>query len=51
MSPSAVKHNDADIRFAQEMITCHRQAVQMAELAGERAESPPVKDLAIGSSR
>jgi uncharacterized protein (DUF305 family) len=43
---AAAEHNDADIRFAQTMITHHRQAIQMAELAGERAESQPVKDLA-----
>jgi uncharacterized protein (DUF305 family) len=38
--------NDADVQFAQMMIPHHRQAVQMAELASERAQSPDVKALA-----
>lgn len=38
--------NDADVTFATDMITHHRQAVQMAQLAATRAESPEVKDLA-----
>ena len=47
-SSSAVtaEHNDADIRFAQLMIPHHQQAVEMAELAADRADSPPVTDLA-----
>jgi uncharacterized protein (DUF305 family) len=39
-------HNDADIRFAQMMIPHHRQAVEMAEIAVDRAENPDVKALA-----
>ncbi len=38
--------NDADVAFAQGMIPHHRQAVQMAVLADDRAESEEVKDLA-----
>lgn len=38
--------NDADVTFATEMIPHHRQAVEMAELAGTRAQSQEVKDLA-----
>lgn len=38
--------NDADVAFATDMITHHRQAVEMAELAGTRAKSAQVKDLA-----
>lgn len=38
--------NDADVTFATDMIPHHRQAVEMAELAETRAESPEVKDLA-----
>jgi uncharacterized protein (DUF305 family) len=38
--------DDADVAFATDMIPHHRQAVQMAELAAERAENPEVKDLA-----
>ncbi|BBG05688.1 MULTISPECIES: DUF305 domain-containing protein [Pseudonocardia] len=39
-------HNDADIAFAQGMIPHHRQAVDMANLAADRAESDQVKQLA-----
>lgn len=38
--------NDADVTFATDMITHHRQAVEMAQLAGTRAKSAAVKDLA-----
>jgi uncharacterized protein (DUF305 family) len=38
--------NDADVTFAQGMIPHHIQAVEMAKLAGDRAESQKVKDLA-----
>lgn len=38
--------NDADVAFAQGMIPHHEQAVEMAELADGRAESPEVIDLA-----
>ena len=39
-------HNDADIEFAAGMIPHHSQAVEMAQLAADRAEDPRVKDLA-----
>jgi uncharacterized protein (DUF305 family) len=42
----SAEHNDADIRFAQGMIPHHRQAVEMAEMAVDRAENPDVKALA-----
>lgn len=45
-SVAAAAHNDADIRFAQEMIPHHRQAVAMAELAPSRAADPRVLALA-----
>lgn len=38
--------NEADVSFATDMIPHHRQAVEMAELADSRAESPEVKALA-----
>lgn len=38
--------NEADVTFATDMIPHHRQAVEMAELAETRADSPEVKDLA-----
>lgn len=38
--------NEADIAFAQGMIPHHEQAIEMAELATERAESDEVLDLA-----
>lgn len=44
--PAAAGHNDADVTFAQQMIPHHRQAVEMAALAGERATAPQVRDLA-----
>ncbi|TQM09946.1 DUF305 domain-containing protein [Pseudonocardia kunmingensis] len=40
------EHNDADIRFAQMMIPHHRQAIEMAQIAAERADNPEVKALA-----
>jgi len=45
-SDSAAGQNDADVAFAQQMIPHHQQAVEMAQLAETRAESPEVKDLA-----
>lgn len=39
-------HNQADVSFAQAMIPHHAQAIEMAELALERADSPQVKDIA-----
>jgi uncharacterized protein (DUF305 family) len=42
----SAEHNDADIRFAQMMIPHHRMAVEMAEMAVDRAENPEVKALA-----
>lgn len=38
--------NEADVTFAQGMIPHHRQAVEMAELAEERAGSDDVRQLA-----
>lgn len=38
--------NDADVEFVQGMIPHHEQAVVMADLADDRAESPEVTDLA-----
>ncbi|MER7665852.1 DUF305 domain-containing protein [Streptomyces sp. NPDC096193] len=40
------RHNVADVAFAGGMIPHHRQAVEMADLAPSRAESPEVKRLA-----
>lgn len=48
-SPSAsasAAHNAQDISFAQGMIPHHRQALEMAELATDRASSAEVKSLA-----
>ncbi|AZQ36173.1 DUF305 domain-containing protein [Streptomyces cyaneochromogenes] len=39
-------HNDQDVSFAQGMIPHHQQALEMAELAADRASSAQVKDLA-----
>ena len=38
--------NDADVSFAQMMIPHHQQAVEMAKLAGTRADNADVKKLA-----
>ncbi|GAA3772956.1 DUF305 domain-containing protein [Streptomyces coacervatus] len=43
---AAGAHDAQDIAFAQGMIPHHQQAVQMAELAADRASSAQVKDLA-----
>lgn len=43
---TVAEHNDADVTFAQEMIPHHRQAVEMAQLATDRAQDPRVLDLA-----
>lgn len=40
--------NDADVSFATQMITHHRQAVEMAKLAPTRAGSAKVKKIAAG---
>ncbi|MEU1263324.1 DUF305 domain-containing protein [Streptomyces cellulosae] len=40
------QHNAADVTFAQGMIPHHRQAVEMADLAPDRARSAQVKKLA-----
>ncbi|MFD3838691.1 DUF305 domain-containing protein [Streptomyces sp. NPDC058642] len=48
-SPSAdtaAAHNAQDVSFAQGMIPHHRQALEMAELAADRASSADVKSLA-----
>lgn len=39
-------HNAADVTFATDMITHHRQAVTMADMAAKSASSPAVKTLA-----
>ncbi len=38
--------NDADVTFAQGMLPHHQQAVEMAQLATDRAADPRVQDLA-----
>ncbi|MGW4699996.1 DUF305 domain-containing protein [Streptomyces sp. NPDC004285] len=43
--------NDADVTFAQMMIPHHEQALEMAELAGGRAEDPEVKKLVAAIER
>ena len=43
---SNAEFNDADVSFATEMIPHHQQAVEMAELAADRAQSPEVRQLA-----
>ncbi|QNE18211.1 DUF305 domain-containing protein [Kribbella qitaiheensis] len=42
------EHNDADVKFATDMIPHHQQAVQMAQLAATKATTPAVKELAAG---
>ncbi|MEV2216977.1 DUF305 domain-containing protein [Streptomyces sp. NPDC050997] len=43
---TAGAHNAQDVSFAQGMIPHHRQALEMAKLAADRASSAKVKDLA-----
>jgi len=43
---TSAEHNDADITFAQMMIPHHQQAVDMADLAAEKATDARVKTLA-----
>ena len=43
---SSEDFNDADVAFATEMIPHHQQAVEMAEIAADRAENPEVRRLA-----
>lgn len=40
------QHNEADVDFAQQMIPHHRQAIEMSELAADRAGSDEVLALA-----
>ncbi|GGL01064.1 DUF305 domain-containing protein [Nocardia jinanensis] len=47
----AGNHNQADIRFAQEMIPHHRQAVEMAALVPSHSSDPEVNDLAARIQR
>lgn len=43
---SVTDHDDADVTFAQLMIAHHQQAIEMADLAADRAGSAEVRDLA-----
>lgn len=43
--------NDADVAFAQQMIPHHQQAIEMAEMAQDRAENTQVKELAADIER
>ncbi|MET8167337.1 DUF305 domain-containing protein [Streptomyces sp. NPDC005329] len=43
---TAGAHNAQDVSFAQGMLPHHQQALEMAELAADRASSDQVKDLA-----
>ena len=45
-SSSSASFNDADVTFAQEMIPHHQGAIEMADLAADRAQSPQVIALA-----
>lgn len=47
---AGASHNDADTMFAQMMIVHHEGAIEMADLAVERAESEEVRSLAEGIS-
>ena len=45
-APPAKAPSEADIRFMQDMIMHHGQAVEMTELAKTRAQNPAVKEIA-----
>ncbi|MFC7640366.1 DUF305 domain-containing protein [Streptosporangium lutulentum] len=42
----APTRTDADVRFSQEMISHHRQTIQLAELAADRSTDTYVRELA-----
>ncbi|GAA2165113.1 uncharacterized protein (DUF305 family) [Humibacillus xanthopallidus] len=44
---ASADHNAADVTFATDMIPHHQQAVEMADLAAERASDAQVKRLAV----
>lgn len=44
-STDEAAHNDADTTFAQMMIVHHEGAIEMAQLAAEKAATPEVQDL------
>ena len=43
---ASTEFNDADVTFAQQMISHHRQAIDMASLAADRTKNPEVLALA-----
>ncbi len=43
---AGIQYSEADIRFMQDMISHHWQAVEMSELAPERSQRDGIKDLA-----
>jgi uncharacterized protein (DUF305 family) len=43
---AGAQHNDADVGFAQAMVPHHQQAIEMAEVALERAQDAEVRALA-----
>lgn len=43
---SSSDHNDADVAFAQQMIPHHQQAVEMSDMALQKAANPDVRRLA-----
>lgn len=45
-SPADTQFNEADVAFARMMVPHHREAVEMAELAADRAGNPEVTALA-----
>jgi len=45
-SPASAQFNEADVTFAQGMIPHHRQAIEMAKVAQQRAAGADVKKLA-----
>ena len=40
------EHGDADVAFARQMIPHHEEAIEMAQVALEKSETPDVTDLA-----
>lgn len=44
--PESASYNDADLKFVEQMIPHHQQAVDMSSLAEERAEDPRISRLA-----
>lgn len=49
-APESASFNEADLKFVEQMIPHHQQAVQIADLAETRAENEDIRSLAMDIS-